>query len=373
MSLLLCLLALLGLVRPAAADEYRLISLADGRVLQAEIVATTAQGLSLRIPQGRMDVPFAAVRNLQPLDAVAFQGQPGWRVLVLPFSGTDKAAAEEARAAVQDALGHLPAVTVGSLDSLASTGANVDALRACGQNLDCASSAAGAAGFTAVVEGSLTPNGGDGPNKLAVSGIFVGATDSIHSESALVTGPAADHPVDVLKAAAAALQIRPEDAVVATLPARLDVPISGSPWGAGSSPWVATGPTPAPAPQTAKAAAPASAPANAAPSSTAAPSIDHLRALVWVPLPGAPSLARKDWAGVAKSWAVAVPCSVVMVYGAGRAAFTAPQIVGISALSVYGLTVAVNSAFGLHGATAVAVPTVGGAAVSVAVPLGRKP
>lgn len=380
MSLILCLLAVLAWARPAAAEEYRLITLADGRVLQAEIIATTAQGLSLRIPQGRLDVPFASVRNLEAMDAVAYRSQPTWRVLILPFAGPDTARAEEARASVEDALGRIPAITVGNLDGLARAGASVEALRACGQDLSCAVAPAGAAGFTAVVSGSLAPKGAS--TDLTLSGVFSGAPSTRRSETTPYTGLAGEHPVEILKAAAAALQLRPEDAVVATLPARLGAPVAASPWGTtaapdvpapvaaptgpvATTPWGTT-PEPAPTPDPAPTAtAPPVAPA------AADPSLDRLRRLAWVPLPGMPSIARKDWSGVAKSWGLVVPGSAAMVYVSGRAAFTAPQMVGMSALSVYSLTVLANTVFGLHGASAGVSPTAdGGAAVGVSVPLG---
>ena len=77
------MIARLSLVSLAQAQEFRRLELADGRVLQAEILTTGATGLEIRIAQGRMLVPFEQVLQIVPSDAAAFTSAAPWRVLLV--------------------------------------------------------------------------------------------------------------------------------------------------------------------------------------------------------------------------------------------------------------------------------------------------
>ncbi|NOY25815.1 MAG: hypothetical protein GXP62_08060 [Oligoflexia bacterium] len=105
------------------------------------------------------------------------------------------------------------------------------------------------------------------------------------------------------------------------------------------------------------------------------PDDSTLKSLVWVPLPGMPSLAQHDWAAVATSWAIVVPGTAAMVAVAGKVSFSRPQLALTSVASYYLLTVAVNKAVGLRhlDATVAAAPLPGGgAAIYVSGHLGRR-
>jgi len=71
--------------------------------------------------------------------------------------------------------------------------------------------------------------------------------------------------------------------------------------------------------------------------------------LSWIPVPGLPSLARRDMKGFALSWGVVVPGSVAMVGVAGYSSFRSRQFAALGILSYGALTIATNRVVGLRG------------------------
>ncbi len=321
------LVFLLGLLAPAQAQEFRRITLSDGRALAARVDATTADGLTLSVPQGQVRVPFTLVMNIENIDEATWQGQPTWEVLLLPFGGPAPLSAE-AEAATREALARLPATRVSRLGDLSGKldPGTLAALSACGANLDCALPHAAKAGMSALVTATVLP--GD-PARVLLRGVFV-ATPTVRGEGdASISGAPYQHPRELLTAAALSLLVMPSEATLASLPAALTPPAAATP---AKPPEVVATPTPTPAPEP----RPPREPMDEA----------KLRAMAWVPLPGAPALAKKDWGGVAASWALAVPSSALLIYGAGQGAMTKGELIGMSALSAYGSIVASNLLFG---------------------------
>jgi len=75
---------------------------------------------------------------------------------------------------------------------------------------------------------------------------------------------------------------------------------------------------------------------------------DRAQRLAWLPVPGGPSLARRDFTGFAATWAVVVPGTVTFVTLAGHAAHTPGQFALFGLGAFYGLTVTANHGFGLR-------------------------
>lgn len=308
MSLLVLLLCWVGLLSPAHAQEYRRIKLASGRVLVARVDSSAGGGLTLALAQGQVRVPFTDVLEIEPVDEATFKAEPPWQVAVLPFSGADPQETAPYAAAVREALAFLPAVRV------LEPG---EALAACGADLDCALPLAASAGFTAVVAGELVPPSQAGVSpRVSLTGAFTSAPTARGHGEALLAEPRPQDPRELVVASALSLNLVPTDATLAALPVRPPTP------------------------------APLEVPPATRPAETTTPDRARLRALAWVPLPGAPSIARRDWTGLAASWALAVPGSAALVYGTGASATSRGQFLTLSALSCYTMTVASNLLFG---------------------------
>jgi hypothetical protein len=79
-------------------------------------------------------------------------------------------------------------------------------------------------------------------------------------------------------------------------------------------------------------------------SSTPTPSTKTVSSanLVWAPLPGITALQQKNTAGFATALGVVGAGTATSVYLAGHATYTAPQMVAMTTLTSYGLTVFMN-------------------------------
>lgn len=391
MKLLLTLVALLGFSRTASAAEYRKILLTDGRTLQARVDGADDTGLTMGVPQGQIRVPFEQVLSLEPIDEAAYNAQPSWVVYVLPFTGdVPKGEAQRATDSVRYVLGRLPSVkTLGQAELAGLLGpARAGALTSCKSDPSCVAPLAAQVGVTALVSGQVAPE--DGANtalRLDLRGVFTATTAATGVGEAHYQGSAPSNGRALLQAAALSLLVQPTEAVLGALPAQLPVASSepavaqkpaespaenptggtGDPWGTGSE--SATPPTATPTGPGPTAGTPASL------------TSERLHALAFVPLPGAPSLVRKDWAGFASSWAVAVPCTAALVATSGGAAFTKTQLVALGAGSYYASAVLSNLIFGSRsggaGAPTAAVglapaSAAGPATVAVSVGIGAR-
>ena len=71
----------------------------------------------------------------------------------------------------------------------------------------------------------------------------------------------------------------------------------------------------------------------------------NLARLAWTPLPGITAYKQNDMAGFASAMGMVAVGTTASVYMAGHATYAAPQMVAMTALSTYGLTVFVNHLF----------------------------
>lgn len=79
---LLGALALFMAAAPAAAQEYRVFTLSDGRVFVSELLATEVAGLRIMLPPGETEVPFTLLVDMVPSDAASYTGQDPFMVVL---------------------------------------------------------------------------------------------------------------------------------------------------------------------------------------------------------------------------------------------------------------------------------------------------
>ena len=362
-SLICMVVAFLGLIGDASAQEYRRVTLSDGRVLVAEIQETSADGMYVRIPQGQVFVGFTSVLGLEAIAPELYTGQPRWVVTVLPITAATaelKDDASDARDAVEAGLRSMPHTVVPDLEGVSGNVPSQVWEVGCGIDAGCAEQTATSVGFTAALTGRLVRDGDT--RTLVLVGAFAGAP-SAHFEGR-VTYRKKLEPDLLLGAVRAALGMESgvpaTEAAAATATPPADT--ATAPTDTATAPTdTATAPTDtATAPTDTATAATDTATARAAPDET------RLARLSWVPVPGLPAAARGDWAGFGLSWAVVVPGAAAMVHASGRASLTRAPLIGLSALSTYVLTVATNQVVArrpLGGATVAASPVAGGGAV----------
>lgn len=316
-----CVLAVLLAGGAARAAEYRRLTLMDGRVIVAEMQDMTANALVLRLPQGTMRVAPTQVMGMETVDEASWSAQEPWDVLVVPFVSTGgevlSAQAGVAREVVTEQVAAIPATRLlGPADlARALTAEQLDQLQGCGIDAPCAVALGRDAGADLIVMGSVDRTAGG--HELMLATVFPRApraqrqvsarygddlrTDRAASWSALHTAvfldPSAPPPVET---------------------------VAGGPF-------------------------PESAVAEAPPASEPLPSARVVRRLSWVPVPGLPSLVRRDWQGFALCWTAVVPASIAMVGAAGEAAPERHQfaLVGIGSYAI--LAVAANRGIGLSG------------------------
>jgi len=293
---------------PAFAAEYRSITLANGRSIPAQIGEITATEMVLSTPQGEVRIAPNELRSMDPLSAEDYAAHEAWRVLVLPFSGDNTQDNETARLYINRVIKGIPAVQTVTVDALPpSVGETTRrALAICGTDLQCATRHGSDAGVDIVVMGktSSTAQG----SVLDVGAVFVDTPEARQRESILYDDALLTHRSSILKATYKVLflspppnPVLPEDAV-----------------------------------------APAVAAASPVVSSTAsAPSAS----LAWTPLPGITALNQGNPTGFATAVGIVGVGTAASVAWSGYASYSAPQMVAMSALTSYGLTVFVNHMF----------------------------
>jgi hypothetical protein len=301
-------LTLMTFSSQALATEYRQITLADGRTLPAEIRSITATEMVLKTPQGIVKVSPNDLRDMAPMSAEDYAAVPPWQVLVLPFSGEAESSddSEFAHLFSLRVLESIPAVspvTVSALpDSVRQT--TKSALKVCGTDLQCATRHGQDAGANVVVMGRVDPSSDE--DILTLGAVFVDA-------------PAARKRVEV-RYQDKLLNYRKEmtDSLYSTLfltpPPDAKIPAA-----------------PLPVADT-----------QPAPARRGEPDLDRL---AWTPLPGITAYKQNDMAGFATAMGVVAVGTTASVYMAGHATYSAPQMVAMTALSSYGLTVFVNHLF----------------------------
>ena len=327
-----------------AQEDYREITLTDGRVFVGEVVGTEPGGLRAQLPQGKLLVPYHQLQDMVPADAARFERQQQWLVYVI--------GSNSAKAAVRNALSKIPSTqmygdtgTEGALNSL-----HLNAARQCKDEIACVSRAldpgywlwvisAEEASGMAKVRGTLNTN----------DSVYEIELDSL-SPAGLVPALYEMFGLD-----------EPESAAVAD---------------AGEKPPKAAKPPKEKKPKQPK--EPKTKQAKAPKSKVGSSSDAKVFGMSFVPLPGYPSLAQGDKGGFALSMAVVIPATIGWVGATGKNAQSAPEHAAMSIGGFYVATVAMNQLFGMRSKNRKAKVAVGvqpatrtgkGTMVQMAIPL----
>ncbi len=300
-------IALWMVTTPAFAAEYRSITLANGRSIPAQIGEVTATEMVLSTPQGEVRIAPNELRSMDPLSAEDYAAHEAWRVLVLPFSGENTQDNETARLYINRVIKGIPAVQTVTVDALPpSVGETTRrALAICGTDLQCATRHGSDAGVDIVVMGKTSST--DQGSVLDVGAVFVDTPEARQRESILYDDALLTQRSSILKATYKVLFLSP--------PPNPSIPED------------AVGPPVAAASQVAP--PPPSAPAS----------------LAWTPLPGITALNQGNPTGFATAVGIVGVGTAASVAWSGYASYSAPQMVAMSALTSYGLTVFVNHMF----------------------------
>ena len=301
-------LTLLALSGPALGAEYRQITLADGRTLPAEISSITATEMTLKTPQGTVIVSPNDLRDMTPISAEDYAKIPPWQVLVLPFAGgtnltDDSEFAQLFSLRVMESIPAVNPLPVTGLPSSVSQ-TTLSALKLCGTDLQCATRHGQDVGADVVVMGRTTPSSTG--NTLTLGAVFVDAPTARKRVQVNYEGQLIDKRREMTDSLYATLfLVPPPDATIPTVTA------------------------PAKPPKT-------------PPTTSGEP---NLARLAWTPVPGITPYLQNDMAGFASALGVVAVGTTASVYMAGHATYAAPQMVAMTALSTYGLTVFVNHLF----------------------------
>jgi hypothetical protein len=297
---------------PAAAGEFRTITLSNGRTVPAEILEMTATEMVLRTAQGELHIAPSDLRSMDPLSPDEFAKTAPWSVLVLPFKA-DQAAAEDAELArmlslrVLQSIPAIRPVTVADLPSTV-TDETRSALAGCGTDLGCVIQHGAEVGADVVVMGRIEST--LDAKLLNLGAVFVKAPDARHRKSIRYQDPLISQRAALTTAQYEVLFLAPP--ADAALPSAVDLTVS----------------VPAITPDITKI--------------KTAPSLDTL---AWVPVPGITALRADNKAGFATAVGIVGVGTAATVALTGHATYSATQMAGMSALTSYGLTVLVNHIF----------------------------
>jgi len=361
------LIALLFVPAPAsAADEHevRNIRLADGRLLVAQVLESTAGGMRLRLPQGLTLVPYADLAEITVVEADTYESQAPLRIVLAPASPP----AERLSAGLDSMIGRAVGVTPNTAvtDSAAwraEIGADGDPLGACAADAGCLQPLARALGADLIVVPRVVGDRVTLTVLVPSSGREVGIATAALSvvEGQLDASASADN---VIVALYTALSLEPEinlaEAIAGAFPAAAAVAASG------------TDSAPAPEPVAGAGSAGTGAPtddgtvadgtvadgtaAEGASATTTGPSpstgrvMDPRRArsigLGLLPVPGLSSASLGDVPGFLIGLVSTVGLSWAAVYITGRTARTSDAFWAPTVLIPYGINVIVNQITG---------------------------
>ncbi len=287
---------LLPVSAQAQDRQYRQLTLIDGRVLTAEILATESTGLRLRVPQGEMLVSFEVLLDMAPAEQSAYEGQTDWFVYVMLPD-----AHQEAFLSLVDAIPGVAAYQIrdeaGLIPGGVTTGEAFEAA-SCDGDLDCVITALASTPLKWI----LVADDQDGEleirSKVNTSG---SPPDRVRANSS-------DRD-DLWQAAHTVLG--------------LDSPSS-------------------PPPRVGK--------GGAASASGGGGDWDEGRVLAssFVPLPGYPSLAQGDGSGVALALGLVVPTTAIWVGAVGQSGQSVGEFAAMSVAGFYVSTVLVNQVTGMR-------------------------
>jgi hypothetical protein len=304
-------------------EDYREITLTDGRVFVGEVIATEAGGLRTKLPQGTLLVPYHHLQDMVPANAEKFARQQQWLMYVL---GTN-----ESKVAMRQALNKIPGVqmygdtgTEGALNSI-----HLSAARQCKGDIVCVSKAldpgywlwvvsVDAAGAGVMLRGSLNTN----------ESVYEIELDSLRTDGLV---PAMYEMIG--------LDPLPNDAA----PTVASSEGTGKANKAPKAPKQPKAPKPAKEPKAPKVA---KAPKVKSPKQNSTDA--KVFGMSFVPLPGYPSLAQGDAGGFALSMAVVIPATVGWIGATGKNAQSAPEHAAMSIGGFYVATVAINQLFGMR-------------------------
>jgi|GEM_PF-1745130 len=396
MRTLLFAAALLASV-PASAQEreYRTLRLNDGRTLTAAVVASTADGMELELPQGLTKIGYAQLVDLGIISAPDYERQGPVTIAIAPAGAVEglEGIAAELDGWLDRAVGLVPATTVLRATAWQQQIGGGSSLAQCAGAPECLAGLAATAGADFVLIPSLTDVArpllklqgvvastgaalGDGQAGLVVrsGGGERGLDASASSTSvaqAVFAGLDLRPAIDLQAAATAAFPPPPpvvaeaepapeppaEPTVAEAEPAPEPEPAAEpepapEPAVAEAEPEPALEPEPVPEPAVAEAEPepapePAVAEAESAPEpmptrGKARPTLGRAMALGALPVPGISSAYLKDPAGFLASVASSVGAGWVTVWGVGRTARTVEGFWAPAVLAPYGINTAIN-------------------------------
>lgn len=313
---LVALIAGLCWSEPASAIEpqYRRVTLVDGRVISAEILATEAKGLRMRVPAGETLISFELLLDMVPISQAEYDAQPPW---VVYFSVPPQLE--------RDLVELLQAID-GLIPQPVSVAANgvTTPMAAKAENcsdIGCMVGAVAQAPWMWVLFGSEASQG------------------TISLQSKLNTSPSPPFEATVSSKERDEIWLAVHEAL------GLELPNSAAPKG----------------PEVPK------------PQNT--PVFDERKvvALSFIPVPGYPSLAQKDTSGFALAAGIFVPTAAVWVVGVRNVGGSTPEFAALSVVGLYTVTVFTNQVTGMRSLekqrlSVGALPTEAGGAMVV---LGR--
>lgn len=286
----------LGLCLPAQAQDrrpqYRMLTLADGREITAEILSTEAEGLAVRTTQGESLISFERLKDMSPVDKSTFELGESWLVYL--------AAPEALQPSLMEGFGWVEGVSVRMVGaSVSGISDEISAAAAaCEGDLGCLVGATRDTDWMWVVTVSPQP---DGPGLQAFSGINTGATRTRFTTEG---------------------QTRQDvwDLVHASL--ELEIPDSGPP-----------------KERVAKASRSQADPKS---NPTPAQADINLTALTLSPLPGLPAMKQGNGGRAAAAWLIAGAGTAAWIGAVGSNAQSAPELAAVGALGWYSTTVFAN-------------------------------
>ncbi len=303
---LLCTMVLLS-SNTAQAAEYRSITLANGRVVPAEIKSITATEMVLKTPQGEMTISPNDLRDMAPMSNEAYNALPPWRVLVLPFGG-DSEHSEDRKFGELYALRVLKSINSVAPLSISDLANSVgestkSALSSCGTNLQCATQNGAGANVDVVVMGRIDPSAEQ--RVLTLGAVFVDAPAARQRGEISYSNNLIDKRKEITEGLYNSLFLsKPAKAEVLSL----------------------------------------AAPTESAPK-TSLPTSPNLSRMAWSPIPGITAIKQNNMTGFATALGVVGAGTATSVYMAGKATYSAPQMIAMTSLTSYGLTVFVNHLF----------------------------
>ena len=296
----------------AWGSEYRSVTLADGRVVAAEIKGITATKMTLSTPQGVVEISPQDLRTMDALSEEEYQTLPPWKVLVLPFSddGSERANDDASIAQMYTlrVLQSIPSILAMTVEDLPPTVPEntKSAIALCGTDLQCATRNGDTVQADVVIMGAVAEQ--EAGMQLSIGGVFVNAPSARKRTTLEYSKPLLERRTELAKAPYEILYLSPPEDNFAPDVSIVENKTMG--------------------PEKRK-KTPRGNDAN----------------LAWAPVPGITALKSNNTAGFATALGTVTLGTAATVYVAGHSTYSAPQMVAVSALSSYGLTVLVNHLF----------------------------